>query len=163
MTALNHRNPGVVGAALSTDVYTELITDTFHIHPGLFTFLHEVKNERLILITDCTRAGGLPDGEYTLGGQPIFVKGIECRLADGTIAGSVLRLNNAVKNYRDHANIPLWMAVKAASLNPAASIGEVSRKGSLEIGKDADIALFDKNLVCHKTFVRGELKYRLGV
>lgn len=163
MTALNHRNPGVVGAALSTDVYTELITDTFHIHPGLFTFLHEVKNERLILITDCTRAGGLPDGEYTLGGQPIFVKGIECRLADGTIAGSVLRLNNAVKNYRDHANIPLWMAVKAASLNPAASIGEVSRKGSLEIGKDADIALFDENLVCHKTFVRGELKYRLGV
>lgn len=162
MTALNHRNPGVVGAALSTDVSTELIADTFHIHTGLFAFLHGVKNEKLILITDCTRAGGLPDGEYTLGGQPIFVKGIECRLEDGTIAGSVLRLNNAVKNYRDHAGIPLWKAVQAASLNPATVIGEADTKGSLEVGKDADIVLFDENLVCHKTFVRGELKYNIG-
>lgn len=162
MTALNHRNPGVVGAALSTDVSSELIADTFHIHPGLFSLLHTVKKDKLILITDCTRAGGLADGEYTLGGQPIFVNGIECRLKDGTIAGSVLKLNNAVKNFRDHAGIPLWKAIQAASLNPATVIGEEATKGSLEVGKDADIVLFDKNLVCQKTFVRGELKYYLG-
>ena len=97
MTGLTHRQPGVVGAALCAPVVCELIADTFHIHPALFSLLHTVKKERLVLVTDCTRAGGLKDGEYTLGGQPIFVKGIECRLADGTIAGSVLRLNNAVK------------------------------------------------------------------
>ncbi len=162
MTSLNHRNPGVVGAALSTDVSSELIADTFHIHPGLFSLLHTIKKDKLILITDCTRAGGLADGEYTLGGQPIFVNGIECRLKDGTIAGSVLKLNNAVKNFRDHAGIPLWKAIQAASLNPATVIGEEATKGSLEVGKDADIVLFDKNLVCQKTFVRGELKYNIG-
>ena len=90
MTPLNHRDPGVVGASLADDrVSTELIADTFHISPDLFGLVAKVKGDNLILITDCTRAGGLADGEYTLGGQPIFVKGIECRLADGTIAGSV--------------------------------------------------------------------------
>ena len=105
MTPLNHRDPGVVGAALADDrVSTELIADTFHISPDLFGLVAKVKGDNLILITDCTRAGGLADGEYTLGGQPIFVKGIECRLADGTIAGSVLKLNNAVRNMREHTD-----------------------------------------------------------
>ena len=90
MTPLVHRNPGVVGAALTEDVYCELIADTFHVHPGIYQLLTRDKRERLVLITDCVRAGGMPDGQYTLGGQPIFLKGIECRMADGTIAGSVL-------------------------------------------------------------------------
>ncbi len=162
MTPMNHRNPGVVGAALSSDVSCELIADTFHIHPGLFSLLHSVKKDKLILITDCTRAGGLADGEYTLGGQPIYVNGIECRLADGTIAGSVLKLNNAVKNYRDHAKIPMWEAVRAASLHAAMAIGEDQTKGSLAEGKDADIVLMDNNCTALQTYVRGELKYTKG-
>ena len=158
-TPLHHRDPGVVGAALTSDVYCELIADTFHVNKGLFTLMDKARGNKLVLITDCTRAGGLEDGEYTLGGQPIFVKGIECRLADGTIAGSVLKLNNAVRNYRDNASIPMWKAVRAATLNAAESAGVADRKGSLESGKDADITLMDEDCQVVKTFVRGNLKY----
>lgn len=160
MTPLNHRDPGVVGASLADDrVSTELIADTFHISPDLFGLVAKVKGDNLILITDCTRAGGLEDGEYTLGGQPIFVKGIECRLADGTIAGSVLKLNNAVRNLLDYTDLPVWEAVNAASLNPAKRIGVDDRKGSLETGKDADIAIVNENFDVLRTIVGGRSVY----
>lgn len=160
MSGLNHRRPGVVGAALQAPVATELIADTFHVHPGLFAFLHALKQDKLVLVTDCTRAGGLGDGAYTLGGQDIFVKGIECRLADGTIAGSVLKLNQAVRNLRDVGGVSMAGAVSAASLNPAAAIGLAARKGSLEVGKDADIVLFDRAVEAKMVFVGGALKYK---
>lgn len=162
MTGLNHRDPGVVGAALTHPVVTELIADTFHVHASLFGLLYNVKGGKLVLVTDCTRAGGLGDGEYSLGGQPIFVRGIECRLADGTIAGSVLQLNQAVRNLRDHAGLSMAQAVGAASINAARAIGQEQHKGSLEAGKDADIVLFDRNVQARKTFVLGELKYTQG-
>ena len=157
MTPLNHRDPGVVGASLADDrVSTELIADTFHISPDLFGLVAKVKGDNLILITDCTRAGGLEDGEYTLGGQPIFVKGIECRLADGTIAGSVLKLNNAIRNMRDHTSLPLEQIVRMASINAARCIGLDTTKGSLEAGKDADIILADENFAVSETIIAGE-------
>ena len=155
MSALSHRAPGVVGAALSSDAYCELIADTFHIHPGLFPLFYKAKGDKTVLITDCTRAGGLADGEYTLGGQPIFVKGIECRLQDGTIAGSVLKMNDAVRNFRDHAHIPFCEAVNCASLYAARSVGVADYKGSLEAGKDADIVLLDENCAVHGVFSLG--------
>ncbi len=158
-TALHHRNPGVVGAALLRDVSTELICDTFHVHKGLFELIAKVKGDKLVLITDCTRAGGMPDGEYTLGGQKIIVNGIECLLEDGTIAGSVLKLNNAVKNVRDNTEMPLWTVVAAASLNPAMAIGVDDRKGSLEAGKDADIIITDDDFNIVKTIIGGKIKY----
>lgn len=158
-TPLHHRNPGVVGAALQSDVYTELICDTFHVHSGLFELIAKVKGEKLVLITDCTRAGGMPDGEYTLGGQKIIVNGIECLLEDGTIAGSVLKLNNAVKNVFNNTNMPLWTVVKAATLNPAKAIGADDRKGSLDAGKDADIIITDSDFNVLKTIIGGEVKY----
>ena len=159
MTGLSHRAPGVVGAALSSDAYCELIADTFHVHPAVFRILRRCKGDRLVLITDCTRAGGLADGEYTLGGQPIYVHGIECRLADGTIAGSVLRMNEAVRNYRDHTGAPMHEAVRCASLNPARSIGVDGRKGSLEPGKDADILLLDGDCQVRGAWGRGTLLF----
>lgn len=158
-TALHHRKPGVVGAALSADVYTELIADTFHVNAGLFQLLGTVKGDKLVLITDCTRAGGMPDGEYTLGGQPIFVRGIQCLLEDGTIAGSVLRLNEAVKNFRDNTNLPINEIVNFASLNAANSIGLGDAKGSLESGKDADIIITDFDFNVKKTIIGGDIKY----
>ena len=158
-TPLHHRNPGVVGAALLENVTAELIADTFHVHKGLFELLARVKGDNLVLITDCTRAGGMPDGEYSLGGQPIFVKGVECLLEDGTIAGSVLRLNDAVKNYKDNTSLPLWKAVAAASLNPARAIGVDDRKGSLEPDKDADIIITDGDFNIKKTIIGGKVKY----
>ena len=159
-TPLMHRDPGVVGAALTDDrVSAELIADTFHVSANLFPLVTRMKGDKLVLITDCTRAGGLADGEYTLGGQPIFVKGIECRLADGTIAGSVLRLNHAVRNLLAHTDLPLWEAVNAASLNPAKRIGIDDRKGSLETGKDADIAICDADFNVRHTILGGRSIY----
>lgn len=160
-TALHHRNPGVVGAALLRDVYTELICDTFHVHKGLFELIARVKGDKLVLITDCTRAGGMPDGEYTLGGQKIFVNGIECLLEDGTIAGSVLKLNNAVRNVYNNTDMPLWSVFAAASLNPARAIGVDDRKGSLDAGKDADIIITDSDFNILKTIIGGEVKYEI--
>lgn len=159
-TALAHRDPGVVGAALlDSRVSTELICDCFHIHPGVFQLIANIKGDKMVLITDCTRAGGLEDGEYTLGGQPIFVKGIECRLADGTIAGSVLKLNEAVRNVLAHTDLTISQVVKMASLTPATRIGLGQTKGSIEVGKDADIAIVDAEINVQKTILGGRTIY----
>ena len=159
-TPLMHRDPGVVGAALTDDrVSTELIADTFHVNAHLFPLVARMKGDKLVLITDCTRAGGLEDGEYTLGGQPIFVKGIECRLADGTIAGSVLKMNAAVRNLLNNTHMQVWDAVNAASLNPARRIGVDDVKGSLETGKDADIVLCDSDFNVCRTIICGRTIY----
>ena len=159
-TPLMHRDPGVVGAALSdARVSCELIADMFHVHPKLFDMLAQLKRDKLVLITDCTRAGGLADGEYTLGGQPIFVNGIECRLKDGTIAGSVLKLNEAVRNMHKHCALPLNEVVNMASLNPARLLGLDAAKGSLEVGKDADILLCDEEINVTATIVGGRILY----
>lgn len=158
MTGLSHRAPGVVGAALAGDAWCELIADTFHVNGGVFPILRKCKGDKMVLITDCTRAGGLADGEYTLGGQPIYVKGIECRLADGTIAGSVLRMNDAVRNYRDCAGVSMYEAVRCASLSPARSVGLDSIKGSLTPGKDADIVLLDSACQVRGVWIAGRRK-----
>ena len=160
MSALAHRNPGVVGAALASDnVSVEVIADTFHINPGLYGIIAKVKGDKMVLITDCVRAGGMPDGKYELGGQPIFLKGIECRLADGTIAGSVLRLNCAVKNVLDHTALPVHEVFNMASLNPATAIHMEKRIGSLEAGKDADIIIADENINIVRTIKKGRTIY----
>ena len=160
MSALAHRNPGVVGAALASEnVSVEVIADTFHINPGLYSIVAKVKGDKMVLITDCTRAGGMPDGEYDLGGQPIFLKGIECRLADGTIAGSVLKLNHAVRNVLANTTLPVNEVFKMASLNPATSIHAADRIGSLEEGKDADIIIVDNEINVLRTIKKGRTIY----
>lgn len=160
MSPLHHRNPGVVGAALSADnVSVEIIADTFHIDPHLYSLIAKVKGRKTVLITDCVRAGGMSDGEYELGGQLLTLKGSECRLADGTIAGSVLKLNNAVKNVLDYTDLPVNEAFNMASLNPATAIHCADRLGSLEAGKDADIIITDTNIRVLKTIKKGKLIY----
>ncbi len=159
MTGLHHRNPGVVGAALTSDVYTELIGDTFHVNKALYPLLVRAKGEKLVLITDALRSAGMPDGEYENGGQVFVLRGIECRLTNGTIAGSVLRLNQGVKNLRDYGGVTMAQAVRAASLSAAESIGLGDEKGSLAPGKDADIVLLDKDCQVLKTIVGGVCKY----
>ncbi len=160
MSPLAHRNPGVVGAALASDnVSVEVIADTFHINPGLYGIIAKAKGDKMVLITDCVRAGGMPDGEYELGGQPIYLKGIECRLADGTIAGSVLRLNAAVKNVLDYTDLPVHEVFKMATLNAATAIHCADRIGSLENGKDADIIIADENINIIRTIKKGRTIY----
>lgn len=159
MTPLAHRAPGVVTAALDSDVSCELIADTFHVLPCFYDILWKLKGRKLCFITDCLPAGGLPYGEYTLGGSKIVYNDIVCRLPDGTVAGSVLGLNKGVWNVYTNSNIPLHECVNGASLNPATAIGVADRKGSLETGKDADIIITDKEFGVKKTIIAGVVKY----
>ncbi len=159
MTPLAHRAPGVVGAALNTDVSCELIVDTFHVSTSLYDMLWKLKGRKLCFITDCLPAGGLPMGEYTLGGQKIIYRDIVCRLEDGTVAGSVLQLNKGVWNVYTNSSIPLWECVNCASLNPAQVIGSDKEKGSIEVGKDADIIITDNEFNIRKTIIGGKIKY----
>ena len=159
MTPLAHRAPGVVTAALNSDASCELIVDTFHVSPALYDILWKIKGRKLCFITDCLPAGGLPYGEYTLGGTKIIYNDIVCRLEDGTVAGSVLPLNKGVWNVYTNSNIPLWECVNGASLNPATTIGLADKKGSLDVGKDADIIICDSEFNVEKTIIGGEIRY----
>ncbi len=157
MPPINHRSPGIIGAVLSDNsVSCELIADTFHVSPVLYPILLKLKEENLILITDCMRAGGMIDGTYTLGGQDVVVNGVECRLQDGTIAGSILTLNKAVYNFAINANIPLGEAIKHASLYPARVLGIDDECGSIAIGKQADVFIADDYMNVCATFIDGE-------
>ncbi len=159
MTPLAHRAPGVVTAALNSDVSSEIIVDTFHVSPVFYNMLWKLKERKLCFITDCLPAGGLPEGEYTLGGAKIIYRGIVCRLEDGTVAGSVLHLNKGVWNVYTNSDIPLWECVNCASLNPATTIGMEKTKGSIEVGKDADIIVTDNEFNVIKTIIGGEIRY----
>ena len=161
MTALSHRNPGVVGSALSAEnVSVELIADTFHIDKGLFGLIAKIKEDKLCLITDCIRAGGMVDGDYTLGGQPVHKEGIKCLMPDGTIAGSVLELNKAVANILENTDLEVFEAVNCASLNPAKALGEDKEIGSIEVGKRADFMIADEKFNAQMTILGGEIRYK---
>ena len=159
MTPMAHRAPGVVTAAFNTDVSCELIVDTFHVDKCFYDLLFKIKGRKLCFITDCLPAGGLPYGEYTLGGAKIIYRDIVCRLEDGTVAGSVLHLNRGVWNVYENSNIPLWECVNGATLNPATAIGIADKKGSLDVGKDADIIITDGKFEIKKTIIGGETRY----
>lgn len=159
MTPMTHRAPGVVGAALNSDVTCELIVDTYHVDPALYEMVYRMKGRKLCFITDCLPAGGLPEGEYTLGGAKIIYKNNLCKLEDGTIAGSVLKLNKGVWNVYTNTSIPLYECVNCATLNPANAIGVADRKGSIEVGKDADIVILDNEFNVKKTIIGGVVRY----
>lgn len=161
MSPLHHRNPGVVGAIFNSDVTCELIADKIHVHPGAFNVLINVKGfNKVVLITDCMRAGNLNEGNYDLGGQKVIVKENSARLEDGTLAGSILSLNNGVKNIFKNTNLSLQQVVSMASINPAKVINMEHKKGSIEIGKDADIVVFDEEFNIKTTIVEGNIVFK---
>ena len=158
MPPFSHRAPGVVGAALDTPICNvELICDGVHIHPSVVRATFKMFGpKRVILVSDTMRAAGMSDGDYTLGGQAVTVKGKLATLADGTIAGSVTNLMNCMRTAVSFG-IPLEDAVWAAAVNPARAIGIFSRMGSLEPGKRANVVVLDQNLELKDVFFRGEL------
>lgn len=158
MPPFSHRAPGVVGAALDTPLCNvELICDGVHIHPSVVRAVFKMFGyKRVILISDTMRAAGMSDGDYTLGGQAVKVKGKLATLADGTIAGSVTNLMNCMRTAVSFG-ISLEDAVWAAAVNPARAIGIFSRMGSLEPGKRANVVVLDQNLELKDVFFRGEL------
>ncbi len=162
MTPLNHRNPGVVGAIFNSEIYCELIADKIHVHPAIFKILTAIKGMgKIILITDSMRAGCLNDGIFELGGQKVIVKDNSARLEDGILAGSILKLNQAIKNFMDCTGKGMCEAIKLASLNPSKELGIEKHKGSLEVGKDSDIVILDEAFNVQQTIVEGKTVFRI--
>lgn len=142
-----HREPGVIGAAAEEDrVTVELICDGFHIHPGVVRNTFRLFGaERIVLVSDSMMATGMEDGEYTLGGQPVRMKGGLATLADGTLAGSTTNLFDCMR-MAVRMGISKEEAVRAATFNPAAAIGIDEECGSFQAGKKADILITDREL-----------------
>ena len=161
MTGMHHRKPGAVGAALAfPELAVELIADGIHAHPAVMRIIVNAKGkDQVILITDAIRATGLPPGRYDLGGQDVIASKTKAMLKDGTLAGSVLTMNMAVKNMIYKVGVPLEDAICMATYNPAKCIGMENTKGTIAPGKDADIIILDKNFETRKTIVKGEIVY----
>ena len=161
MTGLHHRNPGLLGAALDSDVACELIADNLHVHPAMQRLVYRVKGAAGIeLITDSIRACGLPDGISELGGQTVYVKNGEARLADGTLAGSVITLNRAMANFRENTGATIPEIVRMVTENQAQELGLFEKIGSLSPGAAADITIFDEEFTVLYTFVDGLEVYK---
>jgi len=163
MLGLGHREPGTVGAAMTmSDVSCELIADNIHIHPAVQKILVDVKTPSgVILVTDAIRAAGLPDGEYMLDERSIQIQGGAVRLPDGTLAGSILTMERALENACSATGRSLAEMWITSSLNAARAIGVSTSKGSLEVGKDADLVLLDEAFHVHLTVVQGEIVFQV--
>jgi N-acetylglucosamine-6-phosphate deacetylase len=154
-----HREPGGIGAVMdSEDVYAELIPDGIHVHPSFLRLAIARKGvDRICLVTDSLKVAGLPDGTYAWGELEIVLTGREVRLkSSGVLAGSVLRLNEGVRNVMDWTGCHVWDAVNMASLNPARNLGLDLRIGSIAEGKIANIAVFDRDFAVIETWFRGK-------
>lgn len=156
MNPFGHRAPGPVGAASDSDCMVELICDGIHIHPAVIRAVFKLFRDRVIIISDSLRACGMPDGQYELGGQDIFVKGPLATLADGTIAGSITDLMGGMVRAVGFG-IDLHTAVAAAAVHPAQALGIYDRYGSLDAGKIANIVVLDANLSLHSVIFHGKM------
>ena len=145
-TGLHHRDVGVVGTALLNDkLNCEIICDTIHLSvPAIKLVIKNKPHDKVTLITDSMRAKHLPDGESELGGQLVIVKNGEARLVDGTLAGSVLKMNDAIKNVVEKVGVPFTDAIDFATINPAKNLGVDKERGSIKVGKKADFAIMDR-------------------
>lgn len=159
MRGLHHREPGVVGAGLTEERFSlELIADGHHVHPVMIQLLMQSKApEDIILISDGMRAVGMPAGKYDFGGFTVFSDGETVRLADGTLAGSLLTLDQAVRNIVRYAGLPLYKAVKMASLTPAKQIGVDGEMGSLVPGKLANAVMVDDACRIERVWRKGQV------
>ena len=151
-----HREPSVPEAAADYgNVFMELICDGVHVHPSVVRNAFRIYgDDRVVLISDSMRATGMADGEYTLGGQKVLVNGEQAMLEDGTIAGSVANLYDCMKK-AIAMGIPKESAIKAATINPARSIGVDKEVGSIEVGKRADILAIDEDLILETIMIGG--------
>lgn len=161
-TGLHHREAGVVGAAMLLDeLNCEMICDTIHVSvPAIKLVIKNKPHDKYTLITDAMRAKGMPDGKSELGGQDVFVNNGEARLADGTLAGSVLKMNVAVKNLVEKAGVPFTDAIDFATYNPAKNIGVLNERGTIEVGKRADLTVLNSDFEVLYTLVNGKIVYK---
>ena len=158
MNPYHHRKPGIAGAVFDADVTCDIIADMVHTHASTLELVHKIKKEKLILITDAMRAGCMKCGTYDLGGRVVEVSDGKALLDDGTLAGSVLKMNEALYNMTTHTSMTLIEAVHAVTKLPARKLNV--NKGELKVGFDADIVMFDENFSIKKTIILGKEKYR---
>jgi len=155
MPPLAHRAPGVIAAASDAGATVELISDGLHVHPSVVRLTHRLFGDKLVLISDSARCAGMPDGEYTLGGQPITLKDGKATLrGTDTIAGSAIHLMEGLRR-AVRFGVPLEAAVTAATLTPARVVGRQGELGSLEQGRRADFVLLDAALDVRAVFLGG--------
>lgn len=159
---IHHRDIGVAGSAMLFDeLNCECICDGIHVSPAAIKLLFKNKtNTKFTLITDAMRAKHMPDGISELGGQTVIVKNGEARLENGTLAGSVLKMNDAVKNVCSFLDKPLEEIVLLASRNPALNLGVYDKMGSIEEGKLANFAVIDKDVNVYMTVREGKVIYK---
>lgn len=163
MSGLHHRNPGMVGAALSLDkVFAEMICDGHHVHPAAARVVTRARGPKeTVLITDCMRAGGMGEGQSRLGEFEVVVKDGTARLKDtGNLAGSILELKQGVKNVVDWGLVSPAEALRMASLTPAQSVGIDSVCGRIAPGYEADFIVVSDQLELEATYLDGELRYQ---
>ncbi len=162
MSPLGHRSVGTVGAALSIDaLYCEAICDTIHVEPPALKILARAKGpEKVIIVTDAIRGAGLADGEYQVDQRVMTIKDGAARLPDGSLIGSTSSLDRGLKNMVAASGFDLSQAWKMSSLNAAKSIRVDNRKGSLTVGKDADLVLIDTDFNVRWTITRGLVAYQ---
>ena len=162
MVGLGHREPGTVGAVLTMpEIRCELIADNIHVHPAAMKLLYAAKGVNgVVLITDAIRAAGMPEGDYPLDERTITVRDGAVRLPDGSLAGSVLTMNRGVCNFIQAVEQPIDVIWPTTSLNAARAARVADRKGSLEVGKDADLVLVDNAVNVYLTIVEGRIVYR---
>ncbi|WP_172370077.1 N-acetylglucosamine-6-phosphate deacetylase [Sporosarcina jiandibaonis] len=163
MSPFHHREPGVVGAALlEKPLSVELIVDFIHSAAKSVEFAFRQKGASgIILITDAMRAKGLPPGTYDLGRQDVTVTHDDARLSDGTLAGSILTMENAAKNMKAATDCTLAELVAMTSTNAATQLG-LSNKGKIESGRDADLTIIDEEWNVQMTICRGNITYTKG-
>lgn len=157
MPGIHHRNPGVIPAAAENpNVRAELISDGFHVMPPVVRLTFAAFGaERMVMVSDALRCSGMPEGEYELGGQPIFLKDGIARLADGTVAGSASNLYKGVQNLI-RFGIPEADVIRAATYNPACAIGRQKEIGSIETGKLADFLVCSPDYGQKRVFLGGK-------
>jgi N-acetylglucosamine-6-phosphate deacetylase len=161
MTGLHHRDPGIVGAAfLRNELMVEIIVDGIHVRPEIVDLAYnQITDKRMILITDSMRAKWLKNGVYDLGGQMVTVKDGHALLDENTLAGSVLKMKDAFKNIQEYTGCDIKSAIKMTSENPAKHLKIFDRKGSISIGKDADIVVLDDQMDVFMTLCKGKIAY----
>ena len=163
MRSFHHRSPALIGAALTgRRAMVELIADGLHVHPGAVRLVVRSRGaDGVVLITDAVSGTGLPYGCYRMSGQDIWTSDQGARTSDGTLAGSLLTLEVALRNVTDWTGLPLHQALGMVSLNQARELRMEGRCGSLEVGKDADLVICRTDLSVLHTMVGGELVYSL--
>lgn len=162
MHSLHHRNPAAITALLLDDkVLVEVIADSIHLYSAIIKLIYKIKGaEKILLITDAISAKGMPAGTYSLGGQKVILQNNRAQLEDGTLAGSVLKMDQAMRNVLQFTGCSLQDVIKMTSENPAKQLNIFDRKGSIATNKESDLVVLNEKYEVMMTICKGKIAYQ---